>query len=368
MTNSWSQYGESATHANNEPNDNALRNHLSLDRSTYMAAAWSFNAGSGIHGSVDVVDGVAYLADAGGIVDAINVETGVEKWSTHASGTAKIDTTPAVVNGLVIVGSVNQHLYALNASTGKVVWTTLLRGPIESSASAAGGHIYIGDDSGDVYELTASSGKVLWRSEATGAVKGSPTVDTSDGFVVVGDARGSVRAFALANGALRWTYATSGAITAPPIINSQRVYVGSHSGTEYALQEKTGTVQWKRATGAPIGGPATLLAGFGGIGNKLVVPSGDAVDLLDATSGALQDSIVQPGTVVGTAGAMDFAASVEANGSVGAARPLTGSRYSWTASLPTTLSSSPTVVNGEVFATGNDGTVQCWTVPGAPAV
>ena len=97
-------------------------------------------------GSVDVVDGVVYLADGKGVVDAINVMTGLQKWSTDVSGMSKIDTTPAVVGNLVIVGSVNQRLYALNTTTGKVVWTTVLGDAIESSPSAAGSEIFLGAD------------------------------------------------------------------------------------------------------------------------------------------------------------------------------------------------------------------------------
>ncbi len=179
-------------------------------RPNYLDPAWSFNAGSAVAGSVDLVDGVVYLADAHGTVDAINVMTGLQKWSTDVSGTAKIDTTPTVVGNLVVVGSVNQRLYALNSTTGKVVWTTLLGDAIESSPSAAGAEIFLGADNGDVYCLQSSTGKVLWTEKAAGKVKGSPAVDAVKGLVIVGDGTGVIRAFAMTTGKLQWEYTAEG--------------------------------------------------------------------------------------------------------------------------------------------------------------
>ena len=156
------------------------------------------------------------------------------------SGTSKIDTTPAVVGNLVIIGSVNRRLYALNSATGKVIWTTVLGDAIESSPSASGGEIYVGADNGHVYALQSSNGHVIWTARAAGKVKGSPAVDAAKGLVVVGDGTGVVRAFATATGKSLWEYAAGGAISVSPSIAVSTVYVGSSNGNEYALARPTG--------------------------------------------------------------------------------------------------------------------------------
>jgi outer membrane protein assembly factor BamB len=368
VTNSWTQAGENATHDNTDPSDLILFRHLSLYAPTYLQPTWSFNAGSAVTGSVDVSEAVVYLADADGVVDAVNVRTGVEKWSTEVSGESKIDTTPALVGNLVIVGSVNQRLYALSESNGKVVWTTTLGSAIESSPSAVGGVLYVGDDRGDVYALTASTGKVLWKSEAGGAVKDSPAVDTTVGDVVIGSSNGTVRALALSTGKVRWTYATGSSITSSTVILDGTVFAGAHDGTEYALHESTGKLHWKYATGASIIASATLLVEPVGTEPDVIVASGKSLHFLTLSTGVVTNTITEPDTIVGTAGAPDFVVSELANGDVEGARPLTGSPDAWSTSLPTTLASSPTIINGEVFVTGNDGTVECWTIPGFPAV
>ncbi len=58
VTNAWSQFGEGPTHSNTEPDDAAILRHLSLYAPDYMAPAWTFNVGSTISGSTDVVDGL----------------------------------------------------------------------------------------------------------------------------------------------------------------------------------------------------------------------------------------------------------------------------------------------------------------------
>ena len=367
VTNAWSQSGNSSTHSNFESNDSVLREHIGISAGNYMADAWSFTTGAAIAGSVDVVDGVAYVADATGRIDAIDVQTGLQKWSTDAAGSSRIDTTPAVVGGLVIVGSVNHSLYALEAATGRMAWTTVLHGAIESSPSAAGPDIFVGDDAGDVYALTASTGKVLWRSTAAGTIKDSPDVDTSTGTVVVGGGTGVIRAFSLTNGALRWSYTAGGSIGTSPISNSGTVYVGSSNGDEYAVSESTGDLVWRHATGGPINASATLVAIIGPP-TELLVPSGHTLEFLSLRTGAVLSSTVEPATVVGTAAADDLAVAELSTGGIAGTRYATDDPRAWVTSLPTTLSSSPTVINGEVFVTGNDGTVQCWTVPGSPAV
>ena len=362
VTNTWSQYRGGATHPGSELNDQALNQHLGLFPSNYLDPAWSFNAGSAVAGSVDVVHGVVYLADGSGVVDAINVMTGLQKWSTDVAGTSKIDTTPAVVGNLVIVGSVNRRLYAVNSATGKVVWTTVLGDAIESSPSAAGTEIFVGADNGDVYALQSSTGKVDWTAKAAGKVKGSPAVDSATGLVIVGDGTGVVRAFAMTTGKLRWKYTAGGTITVNPTIAVSTVYVGSSNGSVYALHESTGTLRWKYVTGAPVTVPVTFQ------GADVIVGSKTKIHYLSDTTGKLLQSITVTGTLVGTAGTNNFLASELSNGGVRGARPVSGDPTAWVTSLPTTLSSSPTVVNGEVFVTGNDGTVQCWTIPGSPAV
>src|SRR3989304_5363982 len=63
-----------------------------------------------------------FRRDAGhsGVIDEGAPASGALKW-TFATG-APIDSSPAVVNGIVYIGSRDHNLYALDAATGEVRW------------------------------------------------------------------------------------------------------------------------------------------------------------------------------------------------------------------------------------------------------
>jgi outer membrane protein assembly factor BamB len=81
-------------------------------------------------------------------VYALNASTGVLLWS-YATG-APVESSPAVANGVVYVGSGDYNLYALNASTGVLLWN-YANGPGQSSPAVANGMVYVGSVFGNVY-------------------------------------------------------------------------------------------------------------------------------------------------------------------------------------------------------------------------
>ena len=56
-------------------------------------------------------------------------------------------SSPAVVNGVVYVGSFDNNVYALNASTGAKLWSYTTGGAMYfSSPAVANGVVYVGSD------------------------------------------------------------------------------------------------------------------------------------------------------------------------------------------------------------------------------
>ena len=56
------------------------------------------------------------------------------------------DSSPAVANGVVYVGSVDGNVYALNASTGAKLWSYRNWRRRDSSPAVANGVVYVGSD------------------------------------------------------------------------------------------------------------------------------------------------------------------------------------------------------------------------------
>jgi outer membrane protein assembly factor BamB len=69
---------------------------------------------------------------------------------TYTTGGA-VETSPAVVDDMVYIGSDDNEVYAFNASTGALVWSYTTRGNVFSSPAVADGVLYVGSDDGNVY-------------------------------------------------------------------------------------------------------------------------------------------------------------------------------------------------------------------------
>jgi outer membrane protein assembly factor BamB len=94
-------------------------------------------------------------------------------WRFNTSGPVASSLTLA--NDTVYIGSWDGHEYALNATTGALLWktylgvTTTAQQPnctalgVTSSATALGGFVYVGGGNGHWYALNASTGKVAWK-------------------------------------------------------------------------------------------------------------------------------------------------------------------------------------------------------------
>ena len=78
------------------------------------------------------------------VLNVKNVKNLGLKWS-YATGYL-VDSSPAVANGVVYVGSNDGNLYALNASTGAKLWSYPTGAAVASSPAVANGVVYVGSD------------------------------------------------------------------------------------------------------------------------------------------------------------------------------------------------------------------------------
>jgi outer membrane protein assembly factor BamB len=141
--------------------------------------------------SSSIVHGTSSPAVAGGVVycsgvaaAAFNAKTGAVLWSVSPGGPLSIlGDSPAVANGIVYIGAsvAGQHgsftgtLYALNAHTGKIVWSAPVTSGITSSPTVANGVVYVGTDGGTLYAFNAKTGAELVAVSGV-AGQSSPTV------------------------------------------------------------------------------------------------------------------------------------------------------------------------------------------------
>jgi alcohol dehydrogenase (cytochrome c) len=137
-----------------------------------------------------------------------------------------METAPIVIDGVMYMTTSYNHVYALDAVTGREFWhykhkmgpiTTFCCGPNNRGVAIEGGKLFMGTLDAKLVALDARTGKLLWETEIADPEKGysetmSPTV--IDGKVLIGTnggeygIRGFVKAFDAATGKLIWTFYT----------------------------------------------------------------------------------------------------------------------------------------------------------------
>jgi outer membrane protein assembly factor BamB len=151
-----------------------------------------------------VVNGVVYIGSEDDNVYALNASTGAKLWS-FATGEGVV-RSPAVANGVVYISSADRNVYALNASTGAKLWSfNTDEDFLEGAFPVANGVVYACTDNTALYALNASTGAKLWSSPG-GQYHTSPAV--ANGVVYV--AGNTLYALNASTGAKLWSYGTGG--------------------------------------------------------------------------------------------------------------------------------------------------------------
>jgi len=96
----------------------------------------------------------------------------------------------AVTDKLVIAGSRDKRVYALERGTGKEKWSFLTEGRVDSSPVVAGSQVYAASLDGHLYVLDLTNGKELKKIKLGEEVLASPAV--GKGCLIVGNDKGEV--------------------------------------------------------------------------------------------------------------------------------------------------------------------------------
>jgi outer membrane protein assembly factor BamB len=344
-TGDWPQFRESQTHQAHNTNETIIS-----DTNVHsLGVAWTGATGGAVNSSPAVANGVVYVGSSDGKLYAFAVgcsTTGgacTPIWTANTG--APIDSSPSTSGNRVYVGSTNGKLYsfAVGCATGggscTPVWTATTGGPIHSSPMINSGIVYVGSDDGNVYAYGALCGSKgascspIWKGVTGGPVQSSPGIGGTD--VYVGSNDGKVYAFAIGCGSggatcsPLWTATTGGAVHSSPSTATGIVYVGSTDGKLYALDGATGAVNWMGNPGSPIYTSASI---------------GDGRVWIGADDGKMYSFRIGCGTAGATC------------------------TPEWTGTTTGAIRSSPASAHDVLYAGSNDGKVYAWDADCATAL
>lgn len=175
-----------------------------------LGVAWTYDLATnrGVESTPIVVDGVMYVTSAWSVVYALDAKTGAEKWVydpdvDRAVGVKAccdvVNRGVAVYDGKIYVGVIDGRLEALDAETGKVVWSKVTVDQskpytITGAPRVVNGKVLIGNGGaelgvrGYLSAYDAGTGDLVWRFYTVPNPQKQPDGAASDdAFVQVGN-------------------------------------------------------------------------------------------------------------------------------------------------------------------------------------
>jgi outer membrane protein assembly factor BamB len=149
-------------------------------------------------------------------------DDGKQIWEHEIPG--DVFSSPCLVDDdmIIVVGSINNAVYALEGYTGNIRWKFETGGEVWSSPSYNGNEIFIGSDDGFLYCLDID-GKLLWKTKLNGKIRSSSPCLSFDE-----DQRPSV-------------------------------FIGTYNGGMFCLNQSTGMIRWSKQITKPVmASPATI--------------------------------------------------------------------------------------------------------------
>ena len=224
---------------------------------------WKFGTKGPVRSSPVLAAGLVIFGSGDGNLYALEAGSGRERWRQALGGA--VASAPAVSGGLVVATARERVVSAVDLETGRPRWRfeTDKDLPFEwewdfwlSSPTISGKNVYVGSGDGNLYALELSTGRKLWQFPTGGRVRSTPAVD--GGVVYVGSMDGKLYALDAATGRSIWTFETEGvridqqeagfdrrSIVSSPAVSGDLVFVGSRDARLYAVDRKTGRERWR---------------------------------------------------------------------------------------------------------------------------
>jgi len=235
---------------------------------------WKYSAGRGVLGAVAGSGSRVFAYTAAGDLIALDLASGKLEWTRALK--AAVWESPVVTGRRVVAGSSDGSVLAFDSQTGQVQWQRNLKAPIVTSLGASGSDVYAGAADGMLYRLDLDTGEIRssWGTDVVLRPVSAPVPAADAVLVLLADNQANYRAMVSLNPTLtrvRWRRNAPERWTTSRVFTTARsVFVGAPSGevTAYCLSDGTPAWSYKLAT-API-------RSIGGTDERLFVgtPSG----------------------------------------------------------------------------------------------
>ena len=98
------------------------------------------------------------------MAEGAHIDSKLRRFAIYRLG--KVQSSPAISNGVAFVGSDDLHLYAVDLETGEKKWRFLARpdvirpaGPVQSYPAVDGGTVFFGTIANHMYAVDSETGE-----------------------------------------------------------------------------------------------------------------------------------------------------------------------------------------------------------------
>lgn len=220
------------------------------------ASNLSVSSGQRIHSARWLGDLIVVVERPRNLVTAVNATTGKVLWTTRLGEELEKLYTPIRRDDEIHVNS-ETRLFTLDVRTGTRKRTSNLPEPVLSGPSLEGRYAVFGSTNGKVFAVNVDTGMSRWRYDLASSVSMTPVAVDNEVFAV--DDAGNYAMISLVEGGLKWRNRTFGPVSAPPSVGLGDVLVASEDRALYALNRGTGKINWAYRSQKPlVTGPFVL--------------------------------------------------------------------------------------------------------------
>ncbi len=246
---------------------------------------WRYSTDDSFEASPAIHDKTLFVGSSAGIFTAIDIETGTKKWIFETS--AKIAGAPNIAKSenktLVVFGSYDNNLYALNCADGEKIWSSKSDHYINGTPAVSDGKIMFGGCDGRLRCISVKNGKALFKIKTDSYIPASPAIFASCCFTALYS--GKLICIDLKTQKILWTFEDEnrkGSFISSPAASSESLIIGSKNRYLYSINPLSGSKTWYfRASGAFEAAPIIIR-------NRVIATSNDGIIyLLNLKTGEL---------------------------------------------------------------------------------
>ena len=217
---------------------------------------WSRSLSGNLSGGVGGNANILVVGSVDGDVVAVNSDDGTDAWTTALS--SEVMAVSPGFEGIVIVRTNDSRIHGLSTVSGDVQWVVSQSSPALTLRGTGAplirdGIAYVGMDNGKVIAISITGGNIIWesrvsvpsgRSELDRLVDIDGQLAADADYIYAASYHGRVAAIDRSNGRIVWArdIASISGVT----IDDTLVYVSDRDDSVWALQKASGVTEWRQ--------------------------------------------------------------------------------------------------------------------------